>query len=86
MRAFHLVMSALRHEFLMEGEKSHQQILEFLEKARQRPTGRLWVDCFITPTLIAHTFWRAEREGDWLLQQYCLEEMLTIFFAAGHHH
>ncbi len=29
---------------------------------------------------------RAEREGDWLLQQHCLEMMLPYFFVAGHHH
>ncbi|KAJ8332144.1 hypothetical protein SKAU_G00428720 [Synaphobranchus kaupii] len=28
----------------------------------------------------------AKKEGDWLLQQHCLEEMLRYFFAAGHHH
>jgi len=36
---------------------------------------------WITPTIIAHRFWQAEREGDWLLQQHCLD-----VFAAGHHH
>ena len=86
MRAFRMVVSALLHDFLEEGEKTHEQITAYLEKAREHPTGQLWVDCFITPTLIAHTFWRAEREGDWLLQQHCLEEMLPHFFAAGHHH
>lgn len=85
MRAFRMVVSALLHDFLVDGEKTHEQITAFLEKARERPTGRLWVDCFITPTLIAHRFWRAERDGDWLLQQQCLEEMLPYSFAAGHH-
>ena len=28
---------------------------------------------------------RAEREGDWILQQHCLKRMLP-FFVAGHHH
>lgn len=72
MRALHMVVSALLHDFLEEGEKTHEQIMAFLEKAREHPTGWLWVDYFITATLIAHKFWRAEREGDWLLQQHCL--------------
>ena len=81
-----MVVSALLHDILEGGEKTHEQISAFLEKAREHPTGRLWVDCFIILTLIALRFWRAEREGDWLLQQHCLEEMLPYFFAAGHHH
>ncbi|KAJ8349304.1 hypothetical protein SKAU_G00244340 [Synaphobranchus kaupii] len=82
MPAFRMVMSALFHDFLEEGEKTHKQITAW----REHPTGRLWVDCVITPTIIAHKFWRAEKEGDWLLQQHCLEEMRRYFFAAGHHH
>ena len=68
MRAFRMVVSALLYDFLEEGEKTHEQITAFLSKAREHPTGRLWVDCFIIPTMIALRFWRAEREGDWLLQ------------------
>ncbi len=29
---------------------------------------------------------RVEREGDWILQQHCLERMMPCFIAAGHHH
>lgn len=56
MQAFRMVLYALLHDFLGEGEKTHDQITAFLEKARQHPTGQLWVDCFIIPTLIAHRF------------------------------
>ncbi len=82
MRASHMAVSTLLHDFLDEGEKTQKQIVAFLETAREHPTGGLWV----TPTLIAHKFRRAGREGDWLLQHHCLEEMLPYFFAAGHHH
>ena len=64
MRAFRMVVSALLYDFLEEGEKTHEQMTAFLVNAREHPTGRLWVDCFILPTLIALRFWRAEREGD----------------------
>ena len=36
--------------------------------------------------MLANKFTRVEREGDWILQQYCLERMLPYLFVAGHHH
>ncbi len=86
MRAFRMVVAALLYEYLQEGEKCHDDMVAYLQKAREHPTGKLWVNCLITPTMIAHQFLRAEREGDWLLEQHCLEMMLPYFFAAGHHH
>ena len=55
-----------------------------LENARKLPTGRLWVDCLVIPIAIIHMFIRAERESDWLLHLYCVQQMLPYFFAAGH--
>ena len=86
MRAFRMVEAALMHGFLQEGDKSHTDIATFLESTRTHPTGILWTDCFIIPTMLAHQFMRAEREGDWILQQHCLKRMLPYFFVAGHHH
>ena len=71
MRAFRMVVAALMHDFLQEGDKSHTEFATFLESTRTHPTGRVWTDCFIIPTMLAHQFMRAEREGDWLLQQHC---------------
>lgn len=85
MRAFRMVVAALLHDFLQDGEKHHGDIATYIDKAREHPTGKLWVDCFIVPTMIAHQFLRAEREGNWLMQQHCLEKMLPYFFEAGHH-
>ena len=36
--------------------------------------------------MLANKFMRVEGEGDWILQQHCLERMLPNFFVAGHHH
>ena len=57
----------------------------YLETARGHPTGRLWVDCFVKPTLLSLMFLPGEGNGDFLLQQQCLKAMLPYFFAAGHH-
>jgi len=85
MRAFRIVVAALLYDFLQKGEKNHDDIVVYLEKAREHLTGKLWVDCFIIPTMLAHQFLRAERTGDWLLQQHCLKMMLPYLFEAGHH-
>ena len=42
MQAFRMFFSA---------EESHKHITAYLEKAKDTPTGKLWVDSFITPTL-----------------------------------
>ena len=36
--------------------------------------------------MLANHFMRVEREGDWILQQHCLERILPHFCVAGHHH
>ena len=42
------------------------------------------MDCLIKPTLLALQLLRAQRDGDFLLQQVSLEVMMPYFFAAGH--
>lgn len=86
LRAYRMITAALVHDYLKDGPKSYEEIEAHLEDYRKHPTGRLWVDCLIKPTLIALRFMRAEREGDLLLREHCLAEMLPYFFATGHHH
>lgn len=86
MRAFRMVSAALLQHFLQGSVKTFDEISAYVEDSRQHPTGRHCVDNFVKPTLLAHQFLRAEREGDWLLQQLCLERMLPYFFSAGHIH
>ena len=71
---------------LFTGAKTFEELSQYLEDNRSHPTGRLWVDNLIVPTLIVHQFLRSEREGDWYLQQLCLQRMLPYFFAARHIH
>ena len=85
LRTYRLIIAALLQSFYSNGPKTHQELSDFLETAREHPTGRLWVDCLIKPTLLALMFLRGERNGDFLLQQYSLKSMLPYFFAAGHH-
>ncbi len=84
MRAFRIVTAVLLFDFVKDGPKTFEDIDLYLETAREHPTGRLWVDCLVRPTLIAHQFERAERESDFLLQHHCYQQMLPYFFAAAH--
>lgn len=52
MHAYHMVVSALLHDLLEEGEKTYVQIMVYLERVREHPTCQLWMDCFIIPTQI----------------------------------
>ena len=47
-------------------------------------TSKLWIDCFIRPVLLVLKFIRAEREADFYLHLYVVDEMLKYFFSAQH--
>ena len=85
LRAYCLTIAVLLRSFYSNGAKTYQELSDYLEAAREHPTGRLRVDCIIKPTLIALMFLRGEHNGDFLLQQHCLNSMLPYFFVAGHH-
>ena len=85
LRVFRMVSSILRQSFLQTGFETPEEICEYLERSQLHPTGRHWVDNLITPTLVAHQLIRSEREGDWLLKQFCIKRLLPYFFIAGHH-
>ena len=71
LRADRMVTSALLDEVHYRGITVVDLQAE-LEKARQLPTGRLWVDCLVIPVAIVHVFIRAERESDRLLHLHCV--------------
>ena len=85
LRAYRLIIAVLLQNFYSSGAKTYEELNVYLETAREHPTGRLWVDCLVKPTLLSLMFLRGERNGDFLLQQHCLKAMLPYFFAAGHH-
>lgn len=85
LRAYRILMAVLLQDLLKNEPQTDAAITEYLDKACEHPTGRLWVDCLIRPTFIALNLLRAERQGDFLLQQHCLTQMIPYFFAAGHH-
>ena len=69
--AYRLILAVLLYNFYPHGAKTYEVLIVYLETAREHPTGRLWVDCFVKPTLLSLMFLRGERNGDFLLQQHC---------------
>ena len=83
MRAFRGVAATLLQRFLSTGQKTFDDIEQYLEKARMHPTGRHWVDNFLLPTLLIHQFERAEPEGGVRLKCLTMKRMMKYFFIAG---
>ena len=84
LRAYRLIIAVSLENFFSNGAKTYEELSAYLESVREHPTGKLWVDCLVKPTLLSLMFLRAERNGDFLLEQHCLKEMLPYYFAAGH--
>ena len=82
MRAFRGVSAAILKRYLSDGQKTFEDIQQYLDQACLHPTGRHWVDNFMLPTLLVHQFERAEREGDFYLKLMTMERMLKYFFLA----
>ena len=56
------------------------------EKATISKTSKLWVNALIKPVFLLMMYVRAEREGELTLHHYAVNQMLPLFFAAGHVH
>ena len=69
MRVFRGVAAALLQRFLSTGQKTVNDIVQYLKTARIHPTGLHWVDKLFLPTLMIHQFERAERESQVQLKQ-----------------
>ncbi len=83
-RAFRLLTEELLRKHL-DGVETFDDLDQFLTDMSSRSnTSKLWVDCFIRPTLIMMTFTRAERESDWPLHLWALTQMIPYFFVASH--
>ena len=69
LRAYSLIIAVLLQNFYWNGAKTYEELIVYLQTAREHPTWRLWV----------------ERNGDFRLQQHCLKAKRPYFFVAGHH-
>ena len=83
LRAYRLITTVLLQDFFQSGAKTYQELGEYLDAVRDHPVGRLWVDCLIKPILLALQLLRAQRDGDFLLQQVSLEAMMPTSLRPG---
>ena len=83
LRAYRVITTVLLQDFFQSGAKTYQDLSEYLEAVREHPVGRLCVDCLIKPTLLALQLLRAQRDGDFLLQQVSLEAMMPTSLRPG---
>ena len=49
-------------------------------RSEESKTTKLWVDTLIKPVLLMMLFCRAEKEADWALHLYAVEQMIPYFF------
>ena len=83
-RALQLVTEELLRAHL-EGCESHKNMLKELESISLRSiTTCLWVQNLIKPVFIRTAFVRAEREANWPLHLWEVEQMMPYFFALLH--
>ena len=61
MRAYRMVSGALLDYYLQDNVNTFDDISDYIEEARQHPTGRHWVDNLLKQTLFADFF--SGREG-----------------------
>jgi hypothetical protein len=82
------VLRLLTEEFLrahIEGCESREEMLGALQRNSLRSiTTRLWFQNLIKPVFIMMVFVRAEREADWPLHLWAVEQMMPYFFASAH--
>ncbi len=70
LRAYRMLTGVLLAEFMESGQKTYDEIEEYIDSVRHHATGRLWVDCLIKPVMIANFFIHAEHKGDFLHCDY----------------
>ena len=82
--AFRILTEELLRKHMSDVETFEELDAMLTDISNRSDTGKLWVDCFVRPTLIMMVFVRAERESDWPLHLWAVGEMIPYFFASAH--
>ena len=87
-RALRLLTEELLRMFFIDSPvDNYDSLMNILEeKAAISKTSKLWVNVLIKPVFLLMMYVRAEREGELTLHHYAVNQMLPLFFAAGHVH
>ena len=84
-RALRLVVEEILRSILIKVTSRNALMIVLENMASSSPTSKLWLENLVKPVFIMMVFVRAEREGEWPLHLWAMQEMLPYFFAAGHH-
>ena len=82
-RALRIVVEQVLHQILCEVKTFDKRMQGPKARASKSRTAKHWVENLILPVLL---MLRAEREGEWALHLWVVNEMMPYFFAAGHIH
>ena len=83
-RALPMVAEELFQPIISRAE-SHEDLVSILEKeATKSRTAKEWVENLIIPVLIMMIYVRVEREAEWSLHLWAMQQMIPYFFAAWH--
>ena len=85
-RALRIVVEQVVHQILCEVNTFDELMQELKARASKSRTAKHWGENLILPVLLMLIFIRAEREGEWGLHLWAVNEMIPYFFAAGHIH
>lgn len=86
LRALRLIVEELLRDIL-KNCSDYEDLDEILQSLSvQSLTSKIWINLLIRPLLLCLLYVRAEKEGNFILHLYCVQEMLPYFFAAGHHY
>ncbi len=85
-RALRIVVEQLLHEILCKVNTMDELMQQLKARASRSKTTKHWVENLIRPVFLMLMFVRAEREGEWALHLWAVNEMIPYFFAAGHVH
>ena len=79
-----MVSDELLQPIISRAER-HEDLMSTLEKeATKSRTAKVWVEHLIKHVLIMMIYIRAEREAEWSLHLWSMQQMIPYFFAAGH--
>ena len=79
-----MVAEELLQPIISRAER-HEDLMSILEKESTKSrTAKVWVENLIKPVLIMMIYVRAEREAEWSLHIWAMQQMIPYFFAAGH--
>ena len=82
-RALRIVVEQVLHQILCEVNTFDECMQELKARVSKSRTAKHWVENLILPVLLMV---RAEREGEWALHLWAVNEIIPYFFAAGHIH